>query len=114
VRKQKIALTSDLQDGQAVKFSYSSQNRNKEGLLVRWHGEWRAYENTCQHLPLSLDNGDGRFFAQNGQVLLCRNHGALFDPLTGLCLKGPCQGARLRPLSIELSAGAVWLAGTPE
>ena len=40
----------------------------------------------------------------------CHAHGARFDPATGNCTGGPCDGRALTPLPIEERDGAAWLA----
>ena len=40
----------------------------------------------------------------------CRNHGALFEPRTGLCVAGPCRGDALRAVQVQVRDGEVWLA----
>jgi len=84
-----------------------------EGFLVRHGGELRAYQNQCPHMPLSLDYGDGQFFDEGNRYILCRNHGALFDPATGLCLAGPCAGARLKPLGVHIYNGVIHVERPP-
>jgi len=41
--------------------------------------------------------------------LVCANHGAMFDPGSGRCTFGPCEGAYLDPLEVDLRADAVCL-----
>ena len=51
-----------------------------------------------------------RFLTSDGALILCSSHGALFEPEQGLCIAGPCRGARLRALPLRLTAGYVLLA----
>ena len=81
-----------------------------EGLLVCFKGQLLAYENRCQHLSLPLDYGDNRFFTKDGCHLMCQMHGAVYEPTTGMCVRGPCLGAQLAALPIEIARGKVWLA----
>jgi nitrite reductase/ring-hydroxylating ferredoxin subunit len=41
---------------------------------------------------------------------MCAAHGAIFEIETGICVAGPCPGARLRPLPVRLSSGLVDVA----
>lgn len=106
----RIARADDVAEGQAVKFTFTREGISREGLLARFRGRLVAYQNVCRHIPLSLDDGDERFFAEDGSHFVCHNHGALFDPASGLCVEGPCEGARLFQLPVEVEDGEVWLA----
>ena len=52
---------------------------------------------------LPLDETDGRYF-------VCATHGARFRLEDGRCVDGPCAGAALTPIEIELRDGLVRLA----
>jgi nitrite reductase/ring-hydroxylating ferredoxin subunit len=84
-----------------------------DGFVVRHRGQLRAFRNQCAHQPLSLDYGDGDFFTEDGCHLLCRNHGALFAPDTGLCVEGPCFGAHLPLLPVSERDGRVFVQIPP-
>jgi nitrite reductase/ring-hydroxylating ferredoxin subunit len=105
----RIAAISDLTRGKSIKFQFKRDGITFEGFLANFQGALVAYENVCRHLPLSLDYGDGRFFTEDGKHFICQTHGAMYEPLTGLCVEGPCQGASLKPLEIEIQKGEVWL-----
>lgn len=109
MRTLKICDAAALEEGGAMAFSYPSAHATRSGLVVRFQGRIHAYENRCQHLPLPMDYGDGRFLTPDGQHLICRNHGALYDPSNGLCVHGPCLGAALTPLHIQVEGGVVQL-----
>jgi nitrite reductase/ring-hydroxylating ferredoxin subunit len=80
------------------------------GLVVRRGAEVRAYVNRCPHAghPLNLRPHD--FLTPDRTLLLCNSHGALFEISTGLCVAGPCSGARLPSVPIEIRDGYVLLA----
>jgi nitrite reductase/ring-hydroxylating ferredoxin subunit len=109
VSRQKIARVSELPEGQAVKFEFTRKDKPTEGFVARYQDKLIAYENRCRHLPLSLDYGDGKFFSSDGNHFVCQNHNALYEPLTGLCVRGPCEGESLKPLEIEIIQDEVWL-----
>jgi len=110
VTRIKIARADDVVEGKTVKFSFPrGDGRPIEGFLARFQGTLVAYENRCRHLPLSLDFHDGHFFSQDGQHFICQNHNAIYEPLTGLCVRGPCEGQSLKALTIEVTGGEVWL-----
>ena len=105
----KIARATDLAEGTTVKFTFRRSGRPVAGFIACHQGQLVAYENRCRHLPLPLDEGDDLFFTPDGHYLRCRHHGALFEPLSWLCIRGPCAGASLARLSIEVRKGIVWL-----
>jgi len=52
-------------------------------------------------LAVPLDGTDlGRFATPDGRHRVCGEHGALYRPDDGLCVAGPCLGARLRALPV--------------
>ncbi len=110
-RTVKICDATALGEGCARSFDApaASPTSQGNGIVIRFEGRIHAYENRCQHLPLPLDYGDGQFLTPDGRHLICRNHGALYDPATGLCVHGPCLGASLRPLPIRVEEGEVRL-----
>ena len=107
--RQPIAKLADLKQGQAVRFAFTVEGISREGFVVRFQGRVVAYENVCRHLPVALDFGDGNFFTTDGRHFICSQHGAIYEPLTGLCVRGPCEGASLKPLAIEVRDGEVSL-----
>ncbi|MDB6064285.1 MAG: (2Fe-2S)-binding protein [Pedosphaera sp.] len=108
--KIKIARADEVTEGNTRKFQFTrSGGKPAEGFLARFQGQLVAYENVCRHLPLSLDYDDGRFFSRDGQHFVCQTHNAIYEPLTGLCVRGPCEGQSLKPLKIEVVNGEVWL-----
>ena len=79
-------------------------------VVVCWRGLVRAYRNACPHVGTPLETLPDRFFTRAGNHLLCTTHGARFDPGSGLCVAGPCLGARLPPVAIRVDGGDVVLA----
>ena len=107
--KIKIAREADIPEGGAWKFPFTRGGKPAEGFLARYQGQLVAYENQCRHLPLHLDFESGRFFTAEGNHFICQTHNAIYEPLTGLCVRGPCEGESLKPLKIEIVEGDIWL-----
>jgi nitrite reductase/ring-hydroxylating ferredoxin subunit len=73
-------------------------------LVGRVAGAWRAYANECRHRALPLDLGARSPMSDDGEYLLCHQHGALYSPIDGRCVLGPCAGEALIPVAIEVVA----------
>ena len=77
------------------------------GVLVRRDGAVAGWVDHCPHAghPLALELD--RYLTPDGSLILCGWHGAVFEPLTGLCVGGPCAGGRLTPWPVEVRDGIV-------
>ncbi len=109
----RIAAVDEVKEGQTIKFSFNREEKPQEGFVGRYQGKLFAYENTCRHIPITLDYGDNHFFDTKGEVLMCQTHGAVYEPDTGLCTRGPCAGASLHPLKIVEEEGVLWFEEAP-
>ena len=49
------------------------------------------------------------FFTPDRKFLICQTHGATYDPATGYCVGGPCQGDSLRRLPVEVDDQGLWM-----
>ena len=82
-----------------------------ESLILHRRGdEVRAWLNVCPHAGRRLDWAPGRFLCNKEGQLVCAVHGATFELAEGVCVAGPCRGAALRAVELEVRDGAVWLA----
>ena len=97
-----VARLSDLDDPGARGFLVGDGDWPFRGFVVRAGAELRAYANVCPHARHALDFPQDRFFTPDGELLRCASHGALFDPLSGACVLGPCAGRGLIPLDLRL------------
>ena len=99
---RRLATLSELKEKRAVKFKYRQDGISREGFVAIFEGQVVAYENVCRHVPITLDYGDGKFFNGQDSHFICQTHGATYEPLTGKCVAGPCVGASLKPLKVEI------------
>ena len=106
--RMRIAEIDEIKEGETKKFSFNREKKPQEGFVGRFMGKIFAYENTCRHIPITLDYGDNRFFDTKGQSLMCQTHGAVYEPNTGLCTRGPCAGASLYSLEVIEEDGVLW------
>jgi nitrite reductase/ring-hydroxylating ferredoxin subunit len=93
--------------GETRVFDYERGGRLEQGFLLRLENDFVAYCNRCPHWNVDLDLGDERFFNERIQAIVCRNHGAIFEPRTGRCTAGPCRDAHLERFDVEPDGDAV-------
>jgi nitrite reductase/ring-hydroxylating ferredoxin subunit len=95
--------------GDGVRFEVERHGRNEPAFLIRWQGRARAFLNRCGHVPVELDFQPGQFFDFSGHYLVCATHGALYDPATGTCQGGRCNGVGLEPIPVVERDGGIYL-----
>ena len=103
-----LATLGELKERKTLKFTYSDEGISREGFLAWFEGRVVCYQNVCRHIPITLDYGDGRFLNADATHFICQTHGATYEPLTGKCIAGPCVGASLKPLTIEVVGDEIW------
>ena len=82
-----------------------------ESVILHRSGDVvRAWLNVCPHAGRRLDWAPGKFLRTRDGQLVCAVHGATFELAQGECIAGPCRGASLRAVAVEVREGAVWLA----
>jgi len=103
-----IARVGELAPGATKKFIIKPGGHEVEAFLVNFDGGLYAYVNRCRHIPLTLDWVDNRFFTEDGRHIICANHGATYVPNTGECVWGPCLGASLQPVALEIAQEKIY------
>ena len=84
-------------------------------LLLRSGDGVRAYRNRCAHVHIPLNYEPDLFHVLDGEVLMCAHHGAMYRIETGECFDGPCAGARLSAIPVEIAQdGHVMIAHADE
>ncbi|MDX2421411.1 MAG: Rieske 2Fe-2S domain-containing protein [Amphritea sp.] len=71
-------------------------------FAVNRQGNIYLYENRCPHKSIPLEWIPDTFLDAEKQFIQCSTHGALFTIDQGLCIAGPCTGAKLTPVSFEI------------
>jgi nitrite reductase/ring-hydroxylating ferredoxin subunit len=94
-----------------VRFSVTLEGVPRPAFVIRRHGRWFGYLNVCRHQARELDFGDGHFFDEAADALVCCHHGARYEAETGRCLAGPCEGGALSALALELRGNELWCLG---
>jgi len=95
IKLLKLTASQDLKEGQSVKFAIPRADRITEAFLIKKGGKFYSYLNICRHWSVGLDFDDNDFFSEDKVWLVCKNHGALYEPATGICGGGPCGGVGL-------------------
>lgn len=78
-------------------------------FIVKQAGQLYAWRNACPHVsgaPMAWRKD--AYMDAKQQHIACHAHGALFEPVTGMCIQGPCLGKALEkvPLYVD-QAGMV-------
>jgi len=108
--KRLICDSAQVQDrGKGVRFSIEREGEMQPAFVIRYDGTLHAYINRCAHVSVELDWVEGEFFDLTGLYLMCSTHGATYRPQTGRCVRGPCNGHGLAPLSVEEDDGKIYL-----
>ncbi len=85
------------------------------GFVLRLDdGGLRAWVNRCPHAGHPLELRPHRFLTADRKFIQCSSHGALFDPVSGGCVAGPCLGRKLRPLAVALQGDDIVLASNSD
>lgn len=100
-----LCALSDIPEPGGKTFRFREGSDLFAGIVVRFGGKVVGYIDSCPHVGWPLAQNDAYLFS--GDHLLCSGHGAMFRPLDGRCVAGPCLGDSLTPWPIKLSNGIV-------
>jgi len=107
-----ICASSALADsGAGVRFEVEYFGAPAPAFAVRYRGAVHGYLNRCAHVAMELDWQAGVFFDSTGRDLICSTHGAIYDPASGRCRGGPCNGGALVKLEMRERDGSVYFMG---
>tara|TARA_R110002012_G_scaffold49210_2_gene127365 strand:+ start:1237 stop:1578 length:342 start_codon:yes stop_codon:yes gene_type:complete len=98
-----VCQLDQLAQGAFVEFSIG----DRDGFVFLHDSVPKAYLNRCPHLGIGLNWMPGRFMDLDNCFLQCSTHGALFEPGSGKCIAGPCQGDQLTALAVQDLAGEI-------
>ena len=77
------------------------------GFVVRKGGEVAGWVDRCPHAGFPIAIEMDRYLTPDGSLVLCGWHGAVFEPISGKCVGGPCAGGKLTPWPVRVSGGTV-------
>ncbi|KTG09751.1 2Fe-2S ferredoxin [Haloprofundus marisrubri] len=107
---RRITALSEVPTEGTLLFTIRDGTELGEAILTKLDdGTVVAFRNYCQHwTDVRLDKGSGAL-VRNGDIV-CQKHGATFGQETGYCDFGPCEGATLDKVDVEVDDDAVYLA----
>lgn len=106
----RLCALSELADPGSKGFRFRHERTLFAGFLVRIGEEVRGYVDSCPHAGWPLSALPDRYLTREADAILCAGHGALFRPLDGACVAGPCAGLALTPWPIVVEGGEVFTA----
>ncbi len=107
-KNTKICKIEELVENKAI--IKKSEDKYLPGIIIyKNNNSIYIWLNNCPHANLTLDIIEGRVQSKDND-LLCANHGAKFNPITGKCIKGPCKNSYLKKFPFKIKNNYV-LAG---
>ena len=106
---QRLCSSSELEErGRAHSFDVLQYRQPARAFALRFEGQVVAYLNRCAHVPTEMDWQEGEFLDADKQYIMCSIHGAVYDPLSGRCVMGPCTRGRLTKIELTEQNGEVF------
>ncbi len=102
-----IARLDDLPEHGGKEIIFTEGRFRTSIFIQKTEASLSVFLNFCPHAGTPLNMFDEKFMDLKGKHLLCRTHGALFDPGTGKCVRGPCKGKYLRPIAHHIENGEI-------
>ena len=106
-----LCSLADLRDPGAKGFRFRHERSLFAGFIVRQGDRVAGYVDACPHNGWPLALMDDRYLTRDGDRIICAAHGAMFRPLDGLCVAGPCAREHLTPWPVILIDNEVRTAG---
>jgi nitrite reductase/ring-hydroxylating ferredoxin subunit len=106
---QRLCTSDELAErGQAVGFDVIQWREPVRAFALRYDGQAVAYLNRCAHVPTEMDWQEGEFLDSDKRYIMCSIHGAAYEPLSGVCVMGPCTRGRLTRIELTERDGQVY------
>lgn len=105
----KICRFDELGNNRVFETSIELEGVQKEIFIFQHQGNYLAYLNSCPHTGANLNWQPGQFFSYDDKFIECSLHGALFEKGSGLCVRGPCTGQKLRAIKLMEKDGCLYL-----
>lgn len=105
-----ICKTSQLEAGRGLSASVIVDGQPLDIAVFLYGGSVVAYLNVCAHQGRPLNWAENEFLFDEQGHLVCAHHGACFDLRSGVCTQGPCRGASLNRMPVEIVGDEVIIA----
>lgn len=102
----RLCALTELGDPGARNFVLQIGERRFHGFVVRKGGGVSGFVDRCPHMGLPLAKTLDDYLSPDGHVV-CGWHGAIFEPVGGACLGGPCAGASLTAWPVHVVDGSI-------
>ena len=108
-KSQYLCKLSEMEEVSSRGFSVKLKRKKTDIFIVRKDNQVYGYINNCPHAQAPLEWNPDDFLDDKKEMILCAMHGAEFSIEEGACLGGPCNGAGLESLDIQLFGDEIYL-----
>ena len=109
----RVCALSEIPDGGGHEVVFGEGSECFRLLLLRSGEHVWGYHNRCPHNSMPLNYEPDTFHVFDAEVLMCAHHTAMFRITDGECFDGPCAGARLTAVPVEVRGdGTVGIAAS--
>ncbi|MGD8546628.1 MAG: Rieske 2Fe-2S domain-containing protein [Thiohalophilus sp.] len=109
MREFRVCHIDEISDPGGLEAELSCEDESSRIFVIKMHGKVYAYINSCPHTGVSLNWLPDQFLDHSETLIQCSMHGAQFRPADGYCVWGPCQGQSLKPVSLHVRDGEVFV-----
>jgi nitrite reductase/ring-hydroxylating ferredoxin subunit len=106
-----VCTLDELPDPGSKEFRIGDGDWPFRGFVVRKGDAVYAYQNYCMHVGHPLNWQPDQFLNEDGELIICASHGALYEIDSGVCVAGPCPGKELRKVDVAVRNGEVVVRG---
>lgn len=103
-----LCKLSELADPSSKSFEIKIGRKKTDIFIIRKEDEVYAYQNICPHAQAPLEWNPDKFLDEQKENIICAMHGAKFNIHNGNCISGPCGGAALTRVAVEIVDGEVF------
>ena len=106
----KLCALEQIADPGALELSWGEGDWPLSLFVVRRGDSVWGYVNRCPHAGHELNLMPNDFLTREGDLIMCRSHGAQFRIDDGLCVFGPCPGTHLQAFTVKVVDDGVFAA----
>jgi nitrite reductase/ring-hydroxylating ferredoxin subunit len=106
----RVCGVEDVPDGMAKEFLFGEGRLAFRLLVLRSGARVFGYVNCCPHFSIPLNVEPDRFILFEHERIYCSTHCAMFRFEDGYCEDGPCAGASLEPVALDVNEDGVRIA----